>query len=183
MLRSVKFSDLNEAQLELVRISEAKAVETAGVWSLYQIYTHLAESFENSISAYPRKPLPRFVRKTIGRIVFNRMLKKGVMPHGAPNPTAPKIREEGDVRAAYSRLRKAIEKFHKHDGQMAVHPTFDRLTKEEFTVLHRLHIANHLSFVNYDEDGINRRTKISDSKDSRKKPGKKAVAGKRSSRA
>lgn len=147
--RDLRLKTLDDVLAELDRL-EASNIQTVGKWSFYQILTHVAGALDSSISAYPRL-LPGLIRKTIGPLAFRRMLAKGFMDEGSPNPDAPREREEGDAEAAMKQLRSAIARFRKHSGPVAEHPFFGTLTKEDFTTLHAYHASLHLSFAHPDD--------------------------------
>ena len=134
-------------------MEKAGSMRTTGLWSEAQIFNHLAGAFEYSMTAYPFVA-PAVIRKTIGRLMFSSMRKKGIMPSGRPNPSAPKVREEGDAKAALKRLKGVIKTFEAHSGSTAIHPIFDHLNKEEYAHLHAMHMANHLSFIDPESSRI-----------------------------
>lgn len=148
-MRQLRFKTIQDGLAELDQLQKARSVRTTGLWSEAQIFEHLAFAFEFSISQYPGL-VPFVIRKTIGRLVFNRMRKKGFMAPGSPNPAAPKVREEGDAKKALKRLRTAISDFQSHSGSMAEHPFFGTLTKDEYAHLHAMHMADHLAFLEPD---------------------------------
>jgi len=143
--RTLQFHSLDDVLVELSALDRAE-ITTTGKWSFYQILSHLAENIENSISQYPRS-MPFVIRRTIGPMALRHLLKTQEMKSGAPNPTAPKQREEGDEKAAMLRLRTAIASFRAYEGPMAEHPFFGPINKEDFEALHAHHAALHLSFA------------------------------------
>jgi len=157
MNRNLRFNSLEDAVAELNRLGKGK-VTTMKLWTYFQILTHCADALEFSMSSYPRV-MPGIIRKTIGKFFFNRMMKDGYMKAGAPNPSAPKTREEGDEKAALLRLQKALSAFEKFQGPFAIHPVFDELTKDQWAKLHSFHIANHLGFADIDENEESYRSK------------------------
>lgn len=172
-MRTLRFQTLTEAAAELDRIEKAVSVHATGLWSYPQILDHLADAFESSISTYPSL-VPAFIRKTLGKLIYTRMVNNGFMSSGSPNPSAPKVRKEGDARISMKRLRKAMSRFESHKGEMAVHPMFDVLSKEQFAHLHAMHMANHLGFVETRD--------AADSRGKRKPVGAEKKAAKKSSR-
>lgn len=146
--RKLQFHSLDEVLVELSAL-DGRPVRTSGRWSFYQILTHLAEALEYSISEYPRA-MPFLIRRTIGPMALRHLLKTKEMKAGAPNPNAPRKREEGDEQAAMLRLRTAIASFRAHEGPMAEHPFFGPINKEDYEAVHAHHAALHLSFVHPD---------------------------------
>lgn len=144
-MREVRFKNLEEAIAEIKRLENIPK-KTIGKWSYYQILNHCAEGIECSMDGYSAN-VPWLIRKTIGQIIKHKLFLQGYMDHGAINPTAPKIREEGNEKIALERLLNAFERFKKHDKKLYPHPFFDELSKEEFQKLHAYHVANHLCFV------------------------------------
>ncbi len=177
MNRNLRFKNLNDAVNELQRLDKGKVV-TAKLWSYYQILNHCADSLEFSMSSYPRV-MPSFIRKTIGKFFFKKLMKDGYMKPGSPNPGAPKKREEGDVVSALKRLRNSISIFTKYEGPFGIHPIFDELTKSEWEKLHTFHIANHLGFADIDENENYSLKTTSPKKSAPKKKGKTIVKSKK----
>ncbi|HMW60480.1 MAG TPA: DUF1569 domain-containing protein, partial [Leptospiraceae bacterium] len=64
-MSELRFRTLSQAEEHLERIEKAPAYKATGLWSEAQIFDHLANSFENSVSGYPGL-LPAVLRKTIG---------------------------------------------------------------------------------------------------------------------
>ncbi|MBE7413473.1 MAG: DUF1569 domain-containing protein [Leptospiraceae bacterium] len=98
MNRNLRFNNFEEAVSELKKLEKEK-VSTTKLWSFFQILDHCADSIEFSMTEYP-KVVPSFIRLTIGKFIFNKMMKDGYMRTNAPNPSAPKVREEGDEKFA-----------------------------------------------------------------------------------
>jgi hypothetical protein len=52
-----------------------------------------------------------------------------------------------DARAEAEALRAALRLYAAHAGPVAEHPFFGRISRDEWTRLHCIHWAHHLSFV------------------------------------
>jgi Protein of unknown function (DUF1569) len=52
-----------------------------------------------------------------------------------------------DARAEADALRAALRFYAAHTGPLAEHPFFGRISRDEWTRLHCIHCAHHLSFV------------------------------------
>jgi hypothetical protein len=144
--RNLYFNSLDDALEELVSLERLRAVETTGVWSYYQILTHLADYLESSMNNFSWMQ-PLSMRRTIGRANFHKLKQAGKMDPGLANPSTPKVREEGDEKAALQRLRRMIEEYRKFTGEHPEHPFYGLLTREDWDFLHRIHMAHHLGFA------------------------------------
>lgn len=145
-MRSLKFGSLDEALKELKRLEKIKNVKTTGKWSFYQILIHCAESCEIPVVS-PDERAPWLIRRTIGRSIIRGVWKAGFMKPGIPNPSAPKERQEGDVKLAFKRIYKAIESLKGAQTLAKEHPFFGPMTPDEWVRLQCYHMANHLGFV------------------------------------
>jgi hypothetical protein len=67
------------------------------------------------------------------------------MSHGLaePIPGAPALGAGADWKPGALRLRQAIARFAAHGGPLKPHFAYGALTKGEFALAHKLHIANH----------------------------------------
>jgi hypothetical protein len=144
--RSLFFNSLDDALEELSTIERFKAVDTTGLWSYYQILTHLADYLESSMNNFSWMQ-PLSMRRTIGKANFFKLKQAGKMDPGLANPSTPKVREEGDEKAALQRLRRMIEEYKKFVKKHPEHPFYGLLTREDWDFLHRIHMAHHLGFV------------------------------------
>lgn len=144
--RNLYFNSLDDALEELASLERFRAVETTGIWSYYQILTHLADYLESSMNNFSWMQ-PLSMRRTIGRANFHKLKQAGKMDSGLANPSTPKVREEGDEKAALQRLRRMIEEYRKFIGEHPEHPFYGLLTREDWDFLHRIHMAHHLGFA------------------------------------
>jgi hypothetical protein len=105
-------------------------------------------TIEYSTTGYPQMK-PKLIRKTIGRVVISRFLKRGQMQHNltAHVPGAAVITAQGSAKAGIDRLIRAIDDFYAYEGQLAPHLIFGELTKEEYDRYFAMHAADHFSEV------------------------------------
>lgn len=150
LARNLRFSNLDEAIIEIDRVLKASSVSSNGVWSPSQVFTHLAQSIEYSITGYPENK-PAIFRKTIGRIVLGRFLSAGQMSHGLGDaiPGAPELDAGVSPADAAARLKAAIASFRSAQKGLAIHFVYDAVTQAEYEQVHAMHIANHLSAFTY----------------------------------
>lgn len=144
----LKFSSLNEAKSELIKLSKSNNIETVR-WSLYKILVHCTQTIEYSMKGYP-KLKPKILQLTIGKIAINKFLNEGFMKHDltAPVPGAPKIPDNGDVKIALQELISVIDKFTNYNNDLYPHLLFGKLSKNKYDHYFAMHIADHLSEVN-----------------------------------
>ncbi|HMV76679.1 MAG TPA: DUF1569 domain-containing protein [Leptospiraceae bacterium] len=149
MRRNIRLLSLEDVEAELNYLDGAGSIQTSGLWTYYQILSHMNDAVHFSMTGFP-SVLPGFIRKTVGRYMFKKLIKTGIMKPGYLNPSAPKKREEGDARLMLQKLRSTLNDFKNYNGEMSVHPIFDRLSKEDYTKLHSIHFSLHLSFAHPD---------------------------------
>ncbi len=58
------------------------------------------------------------------------------------------IEKEGDLQAAFNRVRKSIADFENHNTAYEPHFMYGKLSKSEYEKAHYLHLADHLSGMN-----------------------------------
>src|SRR5262249_38656059 len=121
--------------------------EVDGPWTLAQVLEHCAQSVECSLRGYPR-PRGFLVRRLIGPIVLSRFLRRGSMSHDRADPI-PRAPPPGDrmLPDALAHLRRALAEFQAHEGPVAEHFAFGRVTRAQYEAFHAMHIADHLSAV------------------------------------
>ncbi|MCE9600166.1 MAG: DUF1569 domain-containing protein [Spirochaetia bacterium] len=175
--RILNFNSLDDALEELSSIERFRNVETTGLWSYYQILMHLADYLESSMNNFNWMQ-PLSMRRTIGKANFFKLRQADKMEPGLANPSTPKVREEGDEKAALQRLRRMIEEYKKFTGEHPEHPFYGLLTREDWDFLHRIHMAHHLGFAREARKVVAKAVKKA------AKPARKAVkpAGKKSAR-
>jgi hypothetical protein len=142
--RPLAFSSLNEVMPEVDRLLQGH--RTGGNWSLGQICNHLSDSLIYSVDGFGVKA-PWLIRKTLGPIFKRQLFKTGTMREGIKLPENFLPKPGLDARAEAEALRAALQKYSAHAGPVADHPMFDRLSRDEWTRLHCIHCAHHLSFL------------------------------------
>ena len=132
-------------------LSEVDALRTrehtrAGNWDLAQICTHLGGALDASRSGFDFRA-PWLLRKIIARAAFRRMLRTGRLPSGVKIPQRhhPPAGLSSDT--AVAELRSAAQRFEQHEGPLAPHWFFGRLTRDEWRQLHLIHGARHLGHL------------------------------------
>jgi len=140
------FSSLAEAREGLLKLRASGVTTPSRGMSLHQALLHCTQSIDYSLSGFPVMK-PKLVRITVGRLAVRHFLAQGSMRHKlhAPVPGAPAIPVEGELGRAWELLLAALDKFEHHHGPLHDHFIFGTLTKEEFSRLHAMHLADHLS--------------------------------------
>ena len=143
--RAVKFVSLEEAHKELAQLEQANHLTVQGQWNLYQNLIHCAQSIEYSYQGYPSMRSALF-QGTIGALAWNKFSQQGFMSHNLndPIPAAPAISAEGEVKQAFSRLKKSIEDF-QQATQLKPHFAYGKLSKSDYAKAHAMHLADHFS--------------------------------------
>jgi hypothetical protein len=142
--RPLAFSSLTEVMPEVDRLLQGH--RTGGNWSLGQICNHLTDSLVYSVEGFGAK-VPWLIRKTLGPIFKRQLFKSGKMGEGIKLPDKFLPRPGLDARAEAEALRAALQRYSTHAGALADHPMFGPLSRDEWTRLHCIHCAHHLSFV------------------------------------
>lgn len=99
-----------------------------------------------SMDGFPGKA-PWLVRKLVAPMIWRNVLKTGEMPEGAKVPEVylpkPGLDDQSEIEA----LRAALARYAAFSGTLSDHPFFDRLSREQWTQIHCIHCAHHLSFA------------------------------------
>ena len=92
----------------LARLRGTK-INHAGGWNPAQVFAHLAQSIEYSMTGFPQPKSPLF-QSTVGAAAFAVFHSKGAMKHSLtePIPGAPAIAATDDQTAALDRALKAL---------------------------------------------------------------------------
>lgn len=126
--------DLNKVDLH---------ANTSG-WNISQIFNHLAQSIEYSMTGYPEHRSARF-KSTLGQTAFSIFSVRGKMTHNLtePIPGAPLLNANNE-KAALNRLLIALNDFKTHRSALKPHFAYGELSHQEYTWAHVMHINNHL---------------------------------------
>ncbi len=111
-------------------------------WSVARTFSHLAQGVEFSITGYPELK-PALFRATVGKAAFHLFEWRGAMSHGRTDPIPGEEIEDGDPRAAQTRLITALQSFDAAET-VAPHFAYGQLDKARFAAAHAMHIADHL---------------------------------------
>ncbi len=122
-------------------------VKAEGGWNLSQIFNHLAQSIEYSMTGYPEHKSDAF-KSTLGQSAFSVFAIRGKMNHDLiePIPGAPAL-GAGNKLMAFSRLLTALNDFKNFQGSLQPHFAYGELTHQQYTVAHVMHINNHLEVL------------------------------------
>ncbi|TGK61947.1 DUF1569 domain-containing protein [Leptospira wolffii] len=148
--RGLVFANLDDADEELEKLRKASKILPYGEWSPAQILLHCAQSIRYSIQGYPENK-PAIFQNTVGRLAFWNFERKGRMSHdlNAPIPGADILKPSATLEEGIFELRKAFEAFIEHRGEFAPHFAYGALSKKEYESAHAMHIANHLTYLDY----------------------------------
>lgn len=148
-MNKVMLGTLEEAKQELSRIQQGE-VRSVGTWSAYEMLAHCAQTIEYAMSGYPVMK-PKVVRSTIGRVAIRKFLKQGYMKHSltAHVPGAHKPEGKGTAQEGAALLAQVIDSFQAYKGPLQPHLLFGNLDKSEYDQYFAMHIADHLSELEY----------------------------------
>jgi hypothetical protein len=142
--RPLDFRTYDEIVDDVTRL-RAAGYTRCGNWDLGQVCDHLAKAFTGSIDGIPFRA-PWLFRTLVAPLAWPRVMKTRRIPSGVRIPekyVAPNV----DVDEAVGRLTAAVRRWQAHRGDVAEHPFFGRLTREQWGELHLIHGAHHLSFL------------------------------------
>lgn len=127
---------------------QTRPLASTGAWSVFRIFSHLAQSIEYSIIGYP-EARPAWFRATLGPAAFFAFETVDAMRHGLdePIPGAPALALEGDAATAISELIDSLRKFDGYAGPLQPHFAYGALSKQEYLAAHSMHVRNHLSEI------------------------------------
>lgn len=133
---------------EAVRMLTAwrgRAVASSGAWSPHQVFDHLTQSVDYSITGYP-EPKSAIFQGTAGRAAFAVFSKRGVLTHGLtdPVPGAPSL-GDGDPQEALAGLIASLERFDSFRGELQPHFAYGSLDKASYARAHVMHLQGHLT--------------------------------------
>ncbi|HMV43288.1 MAG TPA: DUF1569 domain-containing protein [Leptospiraceae bacterium] len=147
-IKRYTFTNLDQVLDHLAILEKSNYIETTGLWSFYQILTHCKDHIHYSMNGFPYY-YAAFFRKTLGKYLLSKLLKRGYMEPNGYNGDTISNRVEGNEMQALNELREAIYAFRSFNGEFASHPMYDKMDKATWEKFHSMHIANHLSFVEY----------------------------------
>lgn len=127
---------------------KARPLSQRGIWTPAQIFAHLAQSIEFSLTGYPQSK-PRWFQYAVGATAFSAFSAAGAMRHNLaePIPGAPALDSVTDADAALARLLAALQAFDQHDAALAPHFAYGALDKRQYRAAHLMHIQNHLTEI------------------------------------
>ena len=143
--RELEFQDLGEVIRELHRLRD-NGYDRAGTWTLGQVSDHLAIFFRGSLDGFTQK-VPWIIRALFGWMMFRYIIRRRAMPTGIKVPRSFLPQDVRDDRVAVDELTQLIDRFCEREGEYEPSPLFGNLTRDEWTQLHLIHCAHHISFL------------------------------------
>jgi hypothetical protein len=125
-----------------------RRLRSAGAWSPYRVFMHLAQSIHCSIDGYPDLR-PAWFRHSLGSAAFFAFETAGAMRHGRdqPIPGAPAIAAEGEAGAAIEALLQSLRRFDQHSGVLQSHFAYGALDRPQYLAAHTMHVRDHLGEI------------------------------------
>lgn len=144
--RQAVFTSLDDALLELDRLTKAVVLQRGTVWTWPQTLIHCAQSIEYSMTGFPQAKSPLF-QHTIGGAAFKVFSWRGRMTHDLAEqiPGAASLDATIDAASATARLQRAVQDFRSRKEPLRPHFAYGELTKSEYEHAHAMHLANHFS--------------------------------------
>jgi hypothetical protein len=135
-----------DASLRLLDALNSEQITTLGQWNLAQIFTHCAQSVEFSMFGFPEHKSQIF-KSTVGSLAFSAFNAKGKMTHNLSEaiPGAQVLDPSANIEQAKQRFKLSMQQFKSHQGELAEHFAYGKLSKADYERAHAMHFNNHLS--------------------------------------
>lgn len=143
--RQLDFANLDQLTAELARLRDT-GYTPGGNWTLGQTCDHLAIFFRGSLEGFSQR-VPWPIRVTVGKLILRSIFKNRGMREGVKVPESLLPGDPGDDAESVETLLRLIDRFRTHPGDYHPSPLFGKLTREQWTDLHLIHAAHHLSFL------------------------------------
>jgi len=125
-----------------------RGYDRAGTWSLAQVLDHVGAGLRVALTGSTKR-LPWVMRMSARNFALPVVRAFRWIPAGIPAPKwwQPQVPADADDGAAVARFRAEVEAFLAHVGPYHPHPAFDRIDRESYDDLMRLHASHHLGFL------------------------------------
>jgi hypothetical protein len=143
--RTLQFRNTDDVVSDVRALAQSGYLRT-GNWSLGQICDHLAIFLRGSIDGFGEM-FPWIVRATLGKFVQWQIFRTGAMRTGVKVPKRFLPCDVTPDAAAVEKFIALVERYKNKAEPMQPSPFFGPLTKDEWTRLHLIHCAHHLSFL------------------------------------
>jgi hypothetical protein len=143
--RAIRFASLRDVPADVDRLLAGN--RTLGRWSLAQILNHLAVSIRYTTEGFPGRHAPWLIRKTIGFLVLQLMLRTERIAEGMKIPREYLPAPDLDATCEAEKLRAAIDQLLTATGGLKPHPLVGELSPARWERYHCIHCAHHLSFA------------------------------------
>jgi hypothetical protein len=133
--------------IQFLKGLNSSELQSTGDWSVSEIFIHLAQSIEYSMSGYPSHKSDTF-KNTAGTLAFKVFSQRGEMTHSLNEeiPGAPKL-NESDIETAKNRLLESLTTFQEFQNDLQPHFAYGQLSKQEYSWAHVMHIQNHFQEI------------------------------------
>jgi Protein of unknown function (DUF1569) len=132
-------------KLQLAKFKSAK-INSSGGWTPAQVFEHLAQSVEYSMTGYP-EPKSAVFQSTVGAAAFALFQSRGAMNHSLTDiiAGAPALAANDNQDAALDRLLDSLAAFDAFSGALKPHFAYGSLDKNAYASAHAMHVFNHLT--------------------------------------
>jgi hypothetical protein len=145
--RELRFDSFDDLLAEAERLC-AGEVKMLGNWTLAQMLEHIASGLNSTIDGSSFKA-PLILRLVLAPLMKKKFLNKGLAP-GFPSPKDAEAqflpKDDAEIDAGLKALRAAIDRLISTD-ELANHPLFGKLTRDESDNFQLRHAEMHLSFA------------------------------------
>jgi hypothetical protein len=143
--RKLDFRELEEVVADIEQLQSVDYLR-AGNWTLGQICDHLAIFFRGSLDGFAERA-PWVMRFFFGKPILWMILRNRGMMTGVKAPASFLPADTRNDALAARELIELIQRFRDHDGDLQPSPLFGKLNRRQWTDLHLIHCAHHLSFL------------------------------------
>ncbi|MCT4623660.1 MAG: DUF1569 domain-containing protein [Schleiferiaceae bacterium] len=149
-VRDLQLLDFHQCNRELENVLNATSIDNNSSWELAKQLDHMRQSIVLSMTGYPEHK-PEIFKSTLGRWAFNRFNQQNYLVHNIEEeiPGTKPASSNEDLEMAYSNLVTSMEEFLTFKGELKPHFAYGSLSKAEYEKAHAMHIADHLSAINY----------------------------------
>jgi hypothetical protein len=146
--RELLFCSFDEAIAEIDRLY-TQPHRRLGNWDLAMACDHLAFSFDHSMHGFDFG-MPRIVQAAVGKFALWYVLRYRTAPVRPMMPSRLEPQPGKDPAECVARLKDSIRAFENFPGELARHPFFGKISREQWRKIHLFHLAHHLAFLHPD---------------------------------
>lgn len=145
--RAKDFTSLSDAIEYIEALPKNAFIVSSGYWSAHQIFVHLKQSVDYSMSGFPEQKSELF-QNTLGSLAYHLFKAKGGSTHRLfqPIPGADPLPVRGNTYRALQSLVDSLKQFQQHQD-FQPHFAYGDLSRSQYELAHLMHINEHFSEI------------------------------------